>query len=763
MEISGWFTAQGGEQFITLGNFKTNFETKSIMAVYDDTTIAIGTNPNYLYDDVTLVEYPDLGADTCIAEGDSIVLSVPHYMNNPEGGFYWSTGAKNTRSIVVHKPDTYWVEFATEFTTVRDSIIISGSTSPVTYSKTINSEFCNTNTATIALKEKQAQNIQWQNGATSPSIKVNASQVYTVQFDLNGCTYKQDYQVQFNQVSIDSIWGTKNGCWDLPGDIGYGDNYIKLKGQYDKVYWQTNHNYNNALTKANDGLRTDSFYATEAYEGKFWINVIAYTGNCAVKDSFSYINHTTGRVNLGNDIAICSKDMSHLRLRSLGGNIVGAKSKILWSTGSTDSLIVIDKTDLYWAVVQTEHCTFSDTVFIEYVDSFELPNKIICENESYVLDVSDYPFDPNRTADKQCYWFKDGVKQEQLNGKKSIVLSEPGVYVGMFRLLDREKSIPNLYCPQIQDTFTLKIDSVGQILPVDTILCTKDITLKTIEEFDSYKWYDGSTNTEKQIENPQGSYKITVSRNGCVYQDEIYINNQSIKYQKTDDYINCHAFEGLKLEVITDTVNQIKWLEPTIDSGYSKWVEKTGTYTFRLSNDYCQVYDTITIRNKNSYALPKLWTDTSFCSGKIQLNIELKDSGQIWLSNQNKTITLNDTGVYLLQATNGCDTAQYPLTIRYEACDSNQIYIPNAFSPNGDGLNEEFKPSISLHTIVDYQLNIYSRKGNHLFQSQNINKGWDGKFRDKQCLSEAYYYTITYFDTATLKYHSYNGVLYLMK
>ena len=59
------------------------------------------------------------------------------------------------------------------------------------------------------------------------------------------------------------------------------------------------------------------------------------------------------------------------------------------------------------------------------------------------------------------------------------------------------------------------------------------------------------------------------------------------------------------------------------------------------------------------------------------------------------------------------------------------IYVPTAFSPNGDGLNDIFKPK-SLGMQVLYSFRVYNRWGQLLFETSDTEKGWDGNFNGVQ-------------------------------
>lgn len=56
----------------------------------------------------------------------------------------------------------------------------------------------------------------------------------------------------------------------------------------------------------------------------------------------------------------------------------------------------------------------------------------------------------------------------------------------------------------------------------------------------------------------------------------------------------------------------------------------------------------------------------------------------------------------------------------------NTVYMPNAFTPNGDGLNDVFLPQ-TAETPSEYKLSVFDRAGNLVFYSEDIQRGWDGR------------------------------------
>ncbi|HEU4719317.1 MAG TPA: T9SS type B sorting domain-containing protein, partial [Bacteroidia bacterium] len=82
----------------------------------------------------------------------------------------------------------------------------------------------------------------------------------------------------------------------------------------------------------------------------------------------------------------------------------------------------------------------------------------------------------------------------------------------------------------------------------------------------------------------------------------------------------------------------------------------------------------------------------------------------------------NQYGLTDTAYSNYADVVQKPL-----------VYVPNAFSPNGDGLNDIFIPSNGFIDVQDYDFAVFNRWGEKLFQTNDQSQGWDGHFGGKRC------------------------------
>jgi gliding motility-associated-like protein len=125
-----------------------------------------------------------------------------------------------------------------------------------------------------------------------------------------------------------------------------------------------------------------------------------------------------------------------------------------------------------------------------------------------------------------------------------------------------------------------------------------------------------------------------------------------------------------------------------------------------------------------------------------------------WTSN-NEVITGNpvsftwdNVGIYLITATHtigSCVSSPVSTSIVIEECPRNLIFVPNAFTPDGDENNNTWKPIIT-NGIDQYKYNliIVDRWGETIFESYNPNVGWDGIHNNLPCPVGVYTYMLSY-------------------
>jgi gliding motility-associated-like protein len=70
-----------------------------------------------------------------------------------------------------------------------------------------------------------------------------------------------------------------------------------------------------------------------------------------------------------------------------------------------------------------------------------------------------------------------------------------------------------------------------------------------------------------------------------------------------------------------------------------------------------------------------------------------------------------------------------------------EYFIPNAFTPNGDGLNDYFRVN-ALYKNISFSMVIYDRWGRLVFESDNVDKGWDGTVAGSPCPPDSYVWRV---------------------
>jgi gliding motility-associated-like protein len=124
------------------------------------------------------------------------------------------------------------------------------------------------------------------------------------------------------------------------------------------------------------------------------------------------------------------------------------------------------------------------------------------------------------------------------------------------------------------------------------------------------------------------------------------------------------------------------------------------------------------------------FTDASHGATIATWNWYFMNTAQYTSNVQNPTFMYTEPGTYavalVVKSDKGCiDTIVRPIVVGEDY----GVYVPNAFTPNDDGLNDVFQPK--GFGIVKYELQIFDRWGEKVFQTKNFEEGWNGKFQNR--------------------------------
>lgn len=202
------------------------------------------------------------------------------------------------------------------------------------------------------------------------------------------------------------------------------------------------------------------------------------------------------------------------------------------------------------------------------------------------------------------------------------------------------------------------------------------------------------------------------------------------------------------------------WQDQSTTQVYA--VTAPGTYRVKVTNQFnCAATARVIIRNLVNPPANFLPADKQLCSGNVlKISVPGYKSYEWNTGATISTIQIRNHGVYYLEVKdhNNC-TGTDSLVVHEINCIP--VGIPNAFTPNNDGKNDIFRPVLNVE-ITDYQLQVFNRNGQLIFQSKNQEEGWDGKFNGQPLDPGTYVYLIR-FRNASQKLSTYTGNISLIR
>lgn len=249
--------------------------------------------------------------------------------------------------------------------------------------------------------------------------------------------------------------------------------------------------------------------------------------------------------------------------------------------------------------------------------------------------------------------------------------------------------------------------------------------------FASYIWNTGSTAASIVVK-AQGTYVVTgTTSNSCIASDTLSVLNvwdNPVVNINGNDYVCAGGTQLLSAGSFTTYL----WQDGSTSSTYS--ASGLGTYSLLATDAQgCSASDTLVIATIKPLPANFLPPDTTICSYEtIELKANANFSTYQWNTGESSaTIEVNTTGLYWLEVTDGNQCiGRDSIQVLPKACITG-FFVPNAFSPNGDGLNDTFKPLI-YGDVLSYQFTIYNRWGVAVFQTNDLDKGWDGTLQQKK-------------------------------
>ncbi len=447
--------------------------------------------------------------------------------------------------------------------------------------------------------------------------------------------------------------------------------------------------------------------------GKWWVRSFNY---CRLQvDTFaSAANMLT--VDLGPDIIACDGDV--IRLQSAGHHTVPAYQ---WSTGESSSSIEVAGPGDYWLHITENACTGRDTVKVDFISvGVNMGSDTgICRGDTLVLSV---PY----SADWRYLW-STGITDTQIR------VTVAGNY---WLQVENGGCVAN-------DTIQIAVSLRPVVnLGADTVICEDvPVVLGTFFPEATYMWNTGSTDSFISV-NVTGEYRLRVNIAGCVEEGTIHIvaMPSPLPDLGPDRYICTN--DTLLLNAGISGNNRYLW--NTGDTGAVYAATAAGTYSVSVTTEHrCTGSDTVLL-TFHPKPVVSLGPDTTVCEETPLLLVARKFNADslVWSDGSTgEILSVQYGGTYTVTGINRCGTGADTILVRQLFCD---IWLPNAFTPNNDGVNDVFRVLGNTGRLEGFALSIYDRWGQRVFHTADKYKGWDGMFNGGYAQLGTYVYQLQY-------------------
>jgi gliding motility-associated-like protein len=308
------------------------------------------------------------------------------------------------------------------------------------------------------------------------------------------------------------------------------------------------------------------------------------------------------------------------------------------------------------------------------------------------------------------------------------------------------------------DTIAVKVTPLPVFsLGNDTTLCdTKTLLYNFSLPGASYLWSDGSTGNSFVVSKP-GDYSLRVTQAGCALSKMINVAYKPMPVVNLgNDTVLCRG-DILTLNAFNLSANYL-WQDNSKQSQFA--ITTDGLYDVTVNLNGCIKQDSIKVLYKDVPHF-SLGNDTAICRGMewvLSPVVDTKVSYQWQDGSTQAFYTIKDTGTYAVQVKNECGTTADEIKITAGFC---KLILPSAFTPNGDGNNDLFRIKDPFY-VKFYNMTVFGRWGEKVFESTDMHKGWDGTYNGVPATATTYVWVVSLID-AEGKSQSAKGTVVLIR
>jgi len=319
-----------------------------------------------------------------------------------------------------------------------------------------------------------------------------------------------------------------------------------------------------------------------------------------------------------------------------------------------------------------------------------------------------------------------------------------------------------------KDTTTLSVTILPNVTANagnDITICNGDIATLSGSGGTDFLWSPGGSNSSNPNESPSltSVYTLTVTAGSCSDTDQVIVIVNELPIIVSTSYSICSGNSTtLSASSTSGGTVTYTWSPSTnLDDStiYNPTANPSSSTNYTVTGTDANGCKNTTVSSVTIIPAPNIdaGTDITITIGKsTTLNatggVSYSWSPDLYLSDTgifNPVANPETTIVYIVtgEDSNGCtDSSSVTVTV---VVPCSEPFIPNAFSPNNDGENDVFAVRINptcTTGILDFSLKIFNRWGNAVFESEDITKAWDGKWKGKELDTGLFVYNLSYKD-----------------
>ena len=592
----------------------------------------------------------------------------------------------------------------------------------------------------------------WNNGATSAQVNNLIPGTYTVRVtDANNCIAFATTTITEPPPITSTVYTKDLDCYNIPTG--------------------------SATIQASGGVGTYSYtWFPGFYTGSVVTNIPAGNYNVQVKDANNCVITHTLSINQPSQL---QGSIQFTPVTCWGGND-GAVSVIasggttpysyLWLPNNTNNASVTNLTAGIYTLNLTDakNCIFTQTIQVTEPPPVMLsvsPSQTICFGQS----TSIYAFASGGIPPYTYTWSVSGLTS---TGPHNVSPTSTTIYSIIAQDANGCVSLPQ----------TIAINVMPPLLGNDTtiIACDKDTVVLNFTISSpgnggpySYDWQNGvytpTLLTVADITTNPKVYNVIVS-DGCTVPDATVAVTLSVHplpkgYFITDKKSGCEPLSITYTPISNGSNDQYLWY---FEDGTSSTVVSpsitytTGIYstTLHITDQYgCQI-DTMSIKDVTVFPKPIAdFVPTPSVVSNIEPivtfnNLSIGATFYQWnfndpFSNSNLSNDVNpvhyyekpgeyEVALFVMNEYDCRDSIYKKIEVGYDF----SVFIPNVFTPDGDGLNDEFNIKGIGISDKDFLMRIFNRWGQKIYETEDISKGWDGSYDGKVCEDGQYIYYV---------------------